>query len=144
MLLSPLLLSCSKSSVNIELPSSDIKTIQSSYENFTSDEKEFFTYSIKYTRHKDEYLYSFILNNPTRELNNFKLLLVDFDNRGYISFFGYDKNYSLILGAKKESNTRIIGININFRYSFEAKEFKCYSYFDVNNSRKEIKSVLKV
>ena len=143
-LLSTLLFSCKKNSFNVELPSDDIKTIQSSTDSFNNDEKEFFNYSIKSTRYKEEYLYSFVLDNPKKELNKFHILIIDSNNRGYISFFGYEKDYSLILGDKKESNTRIIGININFNYSFEAKEFKCYSYFFVDGNKKEVKSVLKV
>ena len=137
--LSSFLVSCKKDAINVELPLDDVKIVQSPLSEFESVESEYFSYTINSTLHKDEYYYSFVINKPTHELNNIRILIVDSDNRGFISFFGYDKNYSLVLGEKKESDTRVIGVNINFRYSFEAKTFKLYSYFDLDNHKKEVK-----
>lgn len=143
-LLSALFVSCNKDVNSTVLPEDDVKIIQSSAENFSSSENEYFTSSIKSVKHNDKYLYSFVINNPTKELNNFHALIVDLDNRGYISYFGYDGEYSLILGDKKENDNRVIGININFDYSFEATSFKLYAYFKVNNADLEVKNIVRI
>ena len=137
--LSTFFASCKKEVFNVELPLDDVKAIQSPISEFSGETSEYFSFSINYKLHNNQYYYSFVLDNPKEEINDIKVLLVDSDNRGYISFFGYDKSYSLITGNKKESNTRVIGININFHYSFSAPLFKLYSYFKINNEKVEIK-----
>ena len=137
------LLSCNKSD-KIEIDEEKIQLIRNNDEFNETNSTDLFNTNIVSKSDNDHYYYSFILNNPKERLNKIQLLLIDIDNNGYIVGFGFDKEYNLILGDKKENDTNIPGININFSYQFEAKSFKLYSSFYINSQERSEKLILNV